>query len=79
MNTYFGWIQGSAMSSVYVHLSGRDVDYAILKANGVLDNKTPPDVNSVTESPKLDLSSIIEAKVGKLVEAKITELLGNSL
>jgi len=47
-----------------------------LKANGVLDNKTPPDVNSVTESPKLDLSSIIEAKVGRLVEAKITELLG---
>jgi hypothetical protein len=27
-------------------------------------------------SPKFDLSSIIEAKVGKLVEAKITELLG---
>jgi hypothetical protein len=32
-----------------------------------------------TESPKLDLSSIIEAKVGKMVEAKITELLGSSL
>lgn len=76
MNIYFGWIQGSEMSSVYVHLSGRDVDYAILKANGVLDNKTQPDVISVTESPKLDLSSIIEAKVSKLVEAKIAELLG---
>jgi hypothetical protein len=36
-------------------------------------------VSSVTESPKFDLSSIIEAKVGKLVEAKIAELLGNSL
>jgi hypothetical protein len=64
-------------------LSGRDVDYAILKANGVLDKdtKTPtsPNVNSPIESPKFDLSSIIEAKVGKLVEAKMTELLGNSL
>src|SRR5664280_1102659 len=40
MNVYFGWIQGSEMSSVYVHLSGRDVDYAILKANGVLDKDT---------------------------------------
>jgi hypothetical protein len=68
------------MPGVYVHLSGRDVDYAILKANGVLDKDTKtPIVNSVTESPKLDLSSIIEAKVGKLVEAKITELLENSL
>jgi hypothetical protein len=27
-------------------------------------------------SPKLDLSSAIEAKIGKLIEAKIAELLG---
>ena len=78
MNIYFGWIQGSEMSSVYVHLSGRDVDYAILKANGVIekDVSKAPNVNNVTESPKLELSSIIEAKVSKLVEAKIKELLG---
>jgi len=66
------------MSSVYVHLSGRDVDYAILRANGVVDKDTKT-ANVQTESPKLDLSSIIEAKGGKLVEAKIEELLGNSL
>jgi hypothetical protein len=65
------------MSSVYIHLSGRDVDYAILKANGVIDSKTPTESNIKTESPKLDISSIIEAKVGKLVEAKIAELLGS--
>jgi integrase/recombinase XerD len=77
MNVYFGWIQGSNMPGVYVHLSGRDVDYAILKANGVFDkDKTAPNVNSVIESPKIDLSSAIEAKVSKLVEAKIAELLG---
>ncbi len=38
MNDYFGWVQGSGMSSVYVHLSGRDVDDAILKANGISCN-----------------------------------------
>ena len=36
MNVYFGWAQGSDMPGVYVHLSGRDVDDAILKANGII-------------------------------------------
>jgi integrase/recombinase XerD len=36
MNAYFGWIQGSDMPSTYVHLSGRDIDDAILKANGIV-------------------------------------------
>jgi integrase/recombinase XerD len=31
MNIYFGWAQGSDMHGVYVHLSGRDVNDAILK------------------------------------------------
>ena len=35
MNNYFGWKQGSKMPSVYVHLSGRDMDNAILKMNGI--------------------------------------------
>lgn len=35
MNQYFGWIQGSNMPATYVHLSGRDVDDAILKMNGI--------------------------------------------
>jgi integrase/recombinase XerD len=36
MKQYFGWIQGSKMASVYVHLSGRDVDDAILKCYGIV-------------------------------------------
>lgn len=32
---YFGWVQGSKMASTYVHLSGRDVDGAILKLYGL--------------------------------------------
>jgi hypothetical protein len=32
MKEFFGWVQGSDMAVVYVHLSGRDVDHAILDA-----------------------------------------------
>lgn len=39
MNQYFGWVQGSKMPSTYVHLSGRDLDGAILELNGLKDNK----------------------------------------
>jgi site-specific recombinase XerD/ribosomal protein L40E len=35
MKQYFGWVQGSDMASVYVHLSGRDVDNALFKLNGM--------------------------------------------
>ncbi|MEW6063253.1 MAG: site-specific integrase [Nanoarchaeota archaeon] len=35
MKQYFGWVQGSDMASVYVHLSGRDVDKAIMKVYGL--------------------------------------------
>jgi rRNA maturation endonuclease Nob1 len=35
MKQYFGWVQSSDMASVYVHLSGRDVDNALLKMNGI--------------------------------------------
>ena len=62
---------------VYVHMSGRDIDDAILKANGIVQKDvSTPNVQKEAENPKLDISSIIEAKVGKLVEAKLSELLG---
>jgi integrase/recombinase XerD len=78
MDAYFGWIQGSDMPSIYVHLSGRDVDDAVLKANGIFQKDVlTPNFLKETESSKLDISSIIEAKVSKLVEAKIAELLGS--
>ena len=82
MNVYFGWTQGSDMPGVYVHLSGRDIDDAILKANGIIQKDVSiPFVQKERlslpdNSSKLDISSIIEAKVSKLVEAKIAELLG---
>jgi integrase/ribosomal protein L40E len=35
MKEYLGWTQDSNMASVYVHLSGRDIDNALLRVNGV--------------------------------------------
>ena len=35
----FGWVQSSDMASVYVHLSGRDVDDALLKLHGIKNNE----------------------------------------
>lgn len=35
MKELLGWVQGSEIASIYVHLSGKDVDNALLKLNGV--------------------------------------------
>jgi len=34
LKEYLGWVQDSRMASHYVHLSGRDIDAAILRASG---------------------------------------------
>lgn len=41
MKQYFGWTQGSKMAAIYVHMSGKDTDEAILKANGIEVEKKP--------------------------------------
>jgi len=35
MDHYLGWMPGSKMPAVYVHLSGRDVDKTLLKMHGI--------------------------------------------
>lgn len=35
LKAFFGWTGDSRMASTYVHLSGRDIDNAILQANGM--------------------------------------------
>jgi integrase len=35
LEVQMGWVHGSEMAKVYVHLSGKDVDRAILKAEGI--------------------------------------------
>ena len=48
MSQFFGWVQGSDMASTYVHLSGRDVDAALLRSYGL---KAGPE--ALPESQKL--------------------------
>lgn len=49
MNRYLGWTQGSNMPATYVHLSGRDVDKAVLALNGV----ATPEEQEIKIKPKL--------------------------
>lgn len=49
MKEHLGWVQGSDMPSVYVHLSGRDVDGALLKAHGITVTQE--------DKPKMELTS----------------------
>ncbi|MEM2840717.1 MAG: tyrosine-type recombinase/integrase [Candidatus Bathyarchaeia archaeon] len=42
MKEHLGWTQGSDMPSTYVHLSGRDVDSALLKAQGISVGEEKP-------------------------------------
>ncbi len=39
MNEFFGWVQGSDMPRVYVHLSGRDINKAIYKMYGIASDE----------------------------------------
>ncbi|SFM49553.1 site-specific integrase [Methanolobus profundi] len=43
MKAYLGWTPGSDMASVYVHLSGKDIDKAIMAMNGIEDIESPVD------------------------------------
>jgi integrase/recombinase XerD len=43
MKEYLGWVGDSRMASTYMHLSGRNIDNALLKLNGI---KTEDEVNS---------------------------------
>ncbi|MBE0428230.1 MAG: tyrosine-type recombinase/integrase [Nitrospirae bacterium] len=48
MKQYLGWVQGSDMAAIYVHLSGRDVDNALLRMHGIVSDET----KDVQMSPK---------------------------
>ncbi|MFQ5406020.1 MAG: tyrosine-type recombinase/integrase [Candidatus Micrarchaeia archaeon] len=39
MKEYFGWVQSSEMAATYVHLSGRDVDNALLALQGLVKSE----------------------------------------
>lgn len=43
LKEYLGWTQGSNMAAIYVHLSGKNVDDAILKAHGLIKEDAKPE------------------------------------
>jgi site-specific recombinase XerD len=40
MKEFFGWVQSSDMAAIYVHLSRRDVDKALLKLHGLANEES---------------------------------------
>jgi len=53
MKQMFGWTQSSNMASIYVHLSGRDIDKSILQIGGLLDKQITTDKNTETALKQL--------------------------
>jgi len=76
MNQYFGWIQGSDMPFIYVHLSGRDIDDAVLKANGVHETKRQSlDMDNESQESKnrsLDMESL---KLNLMIKNALREII----
>lgn len=53
LKAFFGWTGSSTMVSTYVHFSGRDIDNAVLQANGMETNdKIAESVLKARECPK---------------------------
>jgi len=62
LKQFFGWTGSSKMASVYVHMSGRDLDNGILKANGINlpEHSTDPKLKAVV-CPKCRTINGVEA------------------
>lgn len=80
LKEFLGWTKNSNMTSVYIHLAGRDIDNAILKMNKIETDETKKDIFSVGRCPRCKEinpeNSIYCGKCGlplKETEAKILE------
>jgi len=90
MRMFFGWAKGSNMPGEYVHLSGRDIDDAILEVNGIkkpeadasektLATKTCPRCNIVNEATATFCSKCMLPLTEQAMleyEERMNELLG---
>lgn len=63
MKQHFGWARNSEMASTYVHLSGRDVDNALLKLNNVeLDKEKREEKFRISTCPRCRLKNSPDSK-----------------
>ena len=61
MNIYFGWVQGSDMPAVYVHLSGRDIEGAIKRVYGLEEEEEEKQLKPV-KCPRCGELNVPKAK-----------------
>jgi integrase/recombinase XerD len=59
---YMGWIMGSREAATYVHLSGRDMDGAILKLNGFEQEEKQESQFKATKCPRCGIMNSPESK-----------------
>jgi integrase len=52
LKKYLGWTEDSSMAAIYVHLSGKDIDNAILRMNGIKIDDTHADGLKVGRCPR---------------------------
>jgi len=52
LKQYFGWSQSSEMASIYVHLSGRDVDDALLRLQGLKEERREEEEMKIKICPR---------------------------
>ncbi len=62
LKVFFGWTGASSMAATYVHLSGRDIDNAVLAASGVKTQESAKETKlKVRECMKCRQSNAIDA------------------
>jgi site-specific recombinase XerD len=55
LNHFFGWVQGSRMPATYIHMSGRDIDGAVLEFHGLKPgSKVPQEKLSPKKCPRCE-------------------------
>ena len=62
MEEYLGWVQGSRMPAVYVHLSGRDLDGDLLKMYGLEHEHVTEDELAMQKCPHCSTVNTIGAR-----------------
>lgn len=72
LKAFFGWTGDSHMASTYVHLSGRDIDNAVLQANGM-------EPKEVSAKPKLTAKTCERCQFANTLDSKYCNRCGTPL
>ncbi len=78
LEAQMGWVHGSRMTQIYVHLSGRDQDKAILKAYGIeVQDEAPIESDRPVKCPRCgepnDKAARFCWKCGMILDKTLTE------